>query len=279
MELAYDTTNLLRPHQVVEAREELETLTATLNAPPHIRSRISDIGQMRQRRDNLGRELERSTPRAFSDDERDTAIAEFRALEKKIPEGMPSSEEMRRNPPGAVGKQLAWDQAQRKNVMRYKNLALRLHAGGDLPPDMKYVGDIANIERLRPLRTADQLSMDGAQIAKTTDIHIGADPVGTVVFSDQETTLLNELHPETAGTLAVLGNDDRAAIKAILSRITTARANDAVPHPEAAKAAKPTFQELGYNGMKKLAAANGIDCIGIKSADLIARLRAKHLIQ
>lgn len=268
-----DTSNLLRPHQVVEATEELAQLSATLNAPPHVRSRISDIGEMRRRRDNLKKDLEKSTPRAFAPDERDAAVKEFRDLEDKIREGMPTSEEMRRNPPGAVGKQLGWNQAQGQNVMRYKHLALRLHAGGDLPADMKFEGDIANIERLRPLTSARQLGMDGAQIAKTTDFHFGSDPVGAVTFSEEEMKILSDLSPELAGQLAILPNDARQGIKAIVARAMSA------PPPVAAIVEKPTFKELGYNGMKKLAAAHGKNCKHISQADLTSWLRANHLIQ
>lgn len=277
MELASDTTNLLRPHQVVEAKEELQQLTATLNAPPHVRSRISDIGQMRQRRDNLSKELEKFTPRAFGTDERDTAIREFRNLESSIRQGMPSSEEMRRNPPGAVGKQIAWDKAKRGDVLRYKNLALRLQAGGDLPPDMKYEADIANIERLRPLTTERQLSMDGAQIPKVTDIHIGADPVGTVLFSDEEEAALADLNPDVAGSLAVLGNDDRAAIKAILARAMSAP--ETAPAAAEVKAEKPELQNLTFGEMQSLAKQNGMSVFGASKSALITWLRARHLIR
>lgn len=266
-----DTTNLLRPHQVIDAKEELQSLSATLNGPSHIRSRISDLGLMRQRRDNLAKELEKFTPKPFTTETRDTAISEFHALEDKIREGMPSSEEMRRNPPGAVGKQLSWDKAQRNNVLRYKNLALRLHAGGDLPADMRYEGDIANIERLRPLTTIKDVSMDYAQIPKTRDIHIGSDPVGTVMFTADEEAALMDLAPALAGSLAVLDNEARAQIKGLLK---------AAAAQVEAKAEKPKLHELTYNEMKKMCADAGMPEVRkATKTDCIAYLRNRHLIQ
>lgn len=273
--MEFDTTNLLRPHQVVEAKEELAQISATLNAPPHIRSRISDPGQMRMRRDNLSRELEKSTPRPFGVDERDAAVREFHQLEDSIREGMPSSEEMRRNPPGAVGKQISWNNAKQAKVMRYKHVALRLHAGGDLPADMKFEGDIANIERLRPLTTPGQLGMDGAQIPKTTDYHLGS--ANSVTLSEAEIAAIQQLDPALAKSLALLTPGQREAVKEVIQRVLGDGGSVLTPATPAADAI-PTAKSLGYNGMKKLAAKNGIKTFGIKTDDLVASLKAAGLI-
>jgi hypothetical protein len=271
MELSSDTAELLRPHQVSDLREEIGALEGMLNAAPHVRAQITDRGSMRRRADRLKRDLDKLTPRAFGPDEKDAAIREFESLSNAIRVGMPSSEEMRRNPPGAVGKQMAWDKRNKRTVSRYKHLALRLLAGGDVPDHMKHAGDVANVELLRPLTTRRDLDMNGAQIPKTVDIHFGADPVGTVLFSDEEEAALKELSPVLASQLGILSNDARAEIKALLAR--------AIPAAEAAPAAKPTIKELGYNEMKKLAAKHGVNCVGIKKADLIVALRNRHLIQ
>jgi hypothetical protein len=80
---------------------------------------------------------------------------------------MPSFMEMRRNPPGAVGKNIEWlrrikkqvhdgsDRYGRSALERWKNIRLALHRGSDDP-------DIASIERLRP--TGSTLNMENAQI-------------------------------------------------------------------------------------------------------------------
>jgi hypothetical protein len=275
---ADDTTDLLRPNQIADAREELSRLNEMLNAPPHIRSRISDPGELRKRTRNLTAELEKYSPRPYSASEKDAALREFVEVSAQIQDGMPSSEEMRRNPPGAVGKQIAWQARTKKAVQRFKHIALRLMAGGDVPDSLRNTGDVANIERLRPLKTVNQLAMDGAQIAKKSDIHIGDDPAGTVLFSEAEMALLGEIAPAVVGALGVMDNATRAGIKDMLARAMPADASSSGASEEA-KAEKPTMQSLGYSGMKKLAAQNGKNCKNITKPELISWLRANHLIQ
>lgn len=275
MELSSDTTNLLRPNQVSEMHEEIRSLEETLNAPPHIRSQITDRRSMTQRLGRLKKEADAYTPRPFQVSERDAAVKEFAALAETIRDGMPSSEEMRRNPPGAVGKQITWDKRQKKSIQRYKHLALRLLAGGDLPAHLDHPGDVANIEMLRPLKTGRDLAMDGAQIPKKTDIHIGSDPVGTVLFTAEEDAVLMNMAPALAGSLAVLDNDARAQIKGLLEA-----AMGKTAEPETVKAEKPKLHELTYNEMKKIAAKAGMEDVRkATKTELIVFLRARHLIQ
>lgn len=267
MELSSDTTNLLRPNQVQEMHEEIRNLEETLSAPPHIRSQITDRRSMTQRLGRLKKDADAYTPRAFQVSERDAAVKEFATLADTIRGGMPSSEEMRRNPPGAVGKQITWDKRQKKAVQRYKHLALRLLAGGDLPAHLDHAGDVANIEMLRPLKTYQDVSMDGAQIPKKTDIHIGADPVGTVLFTAEEEAALTEFAPALAGMLAVMDNDQRTEVKAMLEKLM------------AVKAEKPKLHEIGFNEMRSMAAKAGMEnARRATKTDLIVFLRARHLI-
>lgn len=279
MELSSDTTDLLRPNQVSEMREEIATLENMLNAPPHIKAQITDRGMMRKRCDRLKKDMEKYTPRAYSEGERDAAVKEFEGLSEAIQSGMPSSEEMRRNPPGAVGKQIDWQKRTKKAVARYKHIAMRLLAGGDTPARLKYAGDAANIELLRPLRTSHDVAMDGAQIPQKTGYHIGADPVGAVVFSDAEVAALRSVRPELADSLAVLDNEKRSAIKDALTR-ALGSADDVAPEPPAVPvAAKPEPKDLAFNTLRSMAFKAGI--VGarkMKRIDLITALRARHLI-
>lgn len=272
---ALDTTNLFRPNQVEEARQELRNIEDTLNPMNPGRGRISDARAMAQRGKRLKADIEKYEPKAFRGEEKDAARAEFDALAEEIKAGMPSSEVMRRNPPGAVNQHLAWERRNKTKIARWKNLGLRLASGGDVSGDLAQSADVINIEILRERATSRDLSMEGAQIPKTTDYHFGNDPVGAVVFTDAETAALTDLAPSVAGSLAVLDNDARAELKALLARAT---ATAETPAAETTTS-KPTFKELGYNGMKKLASANGMNCKNIMQADLIAGLRARHLIQ
>lgn len=278
-----ETTNLLRPNQVEDAKEELSRISAMLEAPPHIRAQISDRPELMKRRSRLGKQLEQFSPRPYGVGERDAAVREFNALAETIREGMPSSEEMRRNPPGAVGKQIAWDKSQKRNVMRYKHIGLRLAAGGDVPNSLRHEGDISNIERLRPLTTSNQLAMDSAQIPKATDFHIGTDPANAVTFTDAEIETLTELNPELAGQLAVMEGPARAMVKALLAKLPPAAEPEPVrtgPNgrrsynmPENAADGTPN-----YNKMKQIAAANGIPAYGVKKDVLLWTLRERGLL-
>lgn len=268
--MEFDTAHLLRPSQVLEANEEIARLDAMLQAPPHIAGKISDRGGMRRRRDRLKADTEKQLPRAYSPSERDAAVREFSTLSTEIQAGMPSSEEMRRNPPGAVGKQLAWAKRTKKPVARYKHIALRLLAGGDVPDSLKYEGDVANIERLRPLTTSGQLAMDGAQIPKKVDIHIGADPVNAVTFSDEEIALLTKTSPEAAAQLALLSNETRTAFKTLL------RMSMMTPPPAArVKKVRIDVANNEWSRMKRAAKKAGFNSQGMKRDALLAALQSK----
>lgn len=293
MEISSDTTNLYRPNQVEEARAELARLDATLQAPPHIRGKISDVRSMSKRQKRLKADIEKYEPRAFSSAERDAAVQEFGRLESEIKVGMLSSEEMRRNPPGAVNRHIAWENRNKGKIARWKHLGLRLAAGGDMRGDVGAAQDAVNIELLRPLSNgARSLSMEGAQIPKTAEIHIGSDPAGTVTFSMAEIEALQALAPHLAGSLAVLDNEARAEIKTMLLRAmndptpddgeneTPAAESEAAVESAVGEPEKPSIKDLGYNGMRKLAAAHGMEStVRAKYNELLVWLRARHLVR
>ena len=166
------TQSLLRPAQVEESRQEISNINRMLQAPAHERKHITDVGAMTKRRNNLATQLEAETPRPYKEEELDDAVRSFKRLGEEIKVGMLSSEEMRRNPPGAVQRNISWEKKNKSKIMEYKHSALRLLAGGDSPhPD---IGDaLPNIEMLRSHSTNYDLSMQGSQIPKERDIHLG----------------------------------------------------------------------------------------------------------
>lgn len=271
------TETLYRPTQVQDAKEELKRLEATLSAPPHIRARISDVGEMRRRRDGVKKELAAYTPQPFGVGEKDAALAEFDRLEGEIAVGMPSSEEMRRNPSGAVSKHTDWEKRNLKKILRLKHVGLRLAAGGDLPSRVKFAGDISNIERIRPLNSFSQLPMDGAQIPKTRDIHIGTDIANAVIFSEEEMIQLSKNSPTLAASLAILPVEMRAALKDLLPKLKrefkpTSRENNG---QEAVNTRKEKLRLHPFWKAKVAAQAAGIKVFGRKRADVIKELDEK----
>jgi len=143
----------LRPQQIIELESERTVLERQLVNP-----QIQDKPQVAKNLRNVNRMLAEQAPPETTPSERDALDKERRELEEQIQVGMPSSEEMRRNPPGAVGKHQAWEKRAKTAVLRWKNIMLRLNRGSQDP-------DIANVEKLRP-RTST-LGMTGAQIEPT----------------------------------------------------------------------------------------------------------------
>lgn len=198
------TPNLLRPEQVASTREELARLQYTIQQP-HAQNKRDIARQIK----SLSRTLEELTPQPFTSAQVDAAHKRLTFLKEQILAGMPTQEEMRKAPPGAVSKHMEWERRNKRNIAEYKYLALRMNAGN---PD----NDVANIERFRPARASHELNMDNALIP-------GKDywlPTGEIdpesVMSDAEADILRTLNPEMHDQMVVLSPSERAAV---LSRV------------------------------------------------------------
>lgn len=264
--------NLLRPRQVQEGREELRRIDEMLNAPPHIRTKISDPRGMASRKQRLKAELEEFTPKPFTESERTGARRLFEGLQEEIAVGMPSSEEMRRNPPGAVQKHQAWEKRNKKKVLKWKEIGLRLQASGDLDDTL---GEAAiNVELLRKHSTGYDLSLDGAQIPRKTDYHMPAQP-DSVVLSDEQVATLEEIEPDLAKQLALLSPAVRSQVKQALQKFMAESAEPAAPAPAKPpkKALPPAMQRV--LDLQKLCKEHGINSFRMKVGAMAAALAAK----
>lgn len=134
-------------HAEREAKEnELRNVDEVLSPANTAASSISQEGRakMAQYRNFLRRDLAESAPPTdISGAARDELVREERELAEKIRAGMLTHEEMRRNPPGAVGRHMRWEAANKDNILAWKNLR-RLNNPDDTDEDL------ANIEMLRP---------------------------------------------------------------------------------------------------------------------------------
>jgi len=142
--------NLLRPQQRDEMEQDKKALTHALNNPD-----IKDKGQVVRQLRKLNTQLETQTPRAYASHEIDGAVKLEKELREKILNGMPSQEEMRKSPPGAVGKHMEWEKRNKKDLLKWKEIQLRLNHDSNDP-------DVANFERHRP--KSSSLNMDNAYI-------------------------------------------------------------------------------------------------------------------
>lgn len=144
----------LRPDQEASIQQETRSIDQMLASPV---PGGMDKGEMRKRKRALEKMLAEQQAPDLNAEQRDAFSREARRLEAEFTVGMPSAEEMRKNPPGAVDRNLAWHYRHRRTVARWKNIMRALHKGDTSP-------DIANVERFRPHHTAADLSMTGAQI-------------------------------------------------------------------------------------------------------------------
>jgi hypothetical protein len=193
----FDTKPLLRPDQLERAKEEISTLEAKLKNPL-----IQDKGQVQKQLVNARRLTEQQTPVPPQDSEEEgRMVRRSKELLGKILEGMPSQEEMRKAPPGAVDKHLRWERRNKQSILEWKNLQLRLRPGE---------GEAANLERFRP--TTSTLNMDSAQI-QGKQFFMPNTTGPSVVFTDEQLAMLRKLSPEIADQISMMSNDQRAMVK------------------------------------------------------------------
>ncbi len=213
------TETLYRPHQVDQAKLDIQRLESTLNAPPHIASAIQDKGEMVRQLRSLKRDLESQAPKPYTDN-LDDAIAREALLREEIRQGMPTDREMRRNMAGATDKHRKWEARTKEKMSEWKNIRLNLHAGGHLD-ELPDATDIANFEKYRPDDASHELNMHNEQIVRPTQYGPapGAGPM--TVFSSEETSALKTIDPEIASQLVVMNNDQRASVKAFMQNVMT----------------------------------------------------------
>ena len=206
------TQNVLHPRQVQEISERKAQLKEILNAPPHIRGQLQDNGKMIHQQMKEAESLMGQAAKPFSDDELSEAVKTEETLRESWLEGMPTQAEMRKNPPGAVDKNINWEKRKKQEVLQWKNLCRRLHASGVDASD----NDVSNIEMYRPSGGSGEMSMDNAQITGKQWNIPSFDSGLPVVFTDNDKEALSEIDPDIASQLALMDNDQRAKVKEFL---------------------------------------------------------------
>ena len=205
------TTPLLRPHQIDAMQRESRSTEKMLNAPPHIQNRLEDRAEVVRRLKGVNSDLEKQSPKAYESDILDSAVKRSELLKQEILEGMPTQAEMRRNPAGAVDKHMRWEKHNKQKIMEWKNIQLRLNAGGELG-EIEFARDVANFERYRPAGGSQEINMHNEQIPGKT-IHLPRPEDGLPAFmSEKQSAVLKELNPELHAKMALLTNDQRHEI-------------------------------------------------------------------
>lgn len=144
---------IFRPWESDEVKRNKRSLQKALESP-HVEDKSAvraAIGRMNDM------EYEHGVPE-LTPEQRDKAAKKVKELEGQIREGMLSSEEMRRNPPGAVDQNVWWERRNKDRIRQWRNLNAALHPG--IPADQAQ--SLFSPERLRPRHS--HLNMDNAQI-------------------------------------------------------------------------------------------------------------------
>lgn len=219
---------LMRPNQVEETLEERKRLEGQVDnegkAPWEQASKEArqDAVKLLARMD---RQLASQVPRPYSKENLDTAVRREAYLREQFTTGMPTQAEMRRNPAGAVDKHRAWEARNKNHILEWKNIRLRLHAGGDIDGVPRDASDIANMEIYRPSGGPGELNLDNVQIDPVRYFLPPSDASPAVVFTHADLELLGELNEEIRNRVIVMNNDDRRATMDILRQFRSRTAN------------------------------------------------------
>jgi hypothetical protein len=150
-------TPLLRFHQRDSLNQEIQDIDSSLDPQNPFKHRSGpDVAEARSRAKRLKKQLHDYSPNETTGGLKDKLAARAKVLEDRITAGMPSQEEMRKNPAGMVGRHMRWEKANKKDILEWKNIQIMLEPDSSDP-------DIANFERLRPSGEMDRLRTD-AQI-------------------------------------------------------------------------------------------------------------------
>jgi hypothetical protein len=141
----------LRARQLAELQSEKATLEKQLQNPY-----IQDKGSVNTQIRRLTQDIETQRPPEVTGPELDKIAKREKELREQIVEGMPCAEEMRRCPPGAIGRHTKWEKRNKNTILEWKNCRLILNRGSDDP-------DVANIEMLRPIGSPS-VNLDNAMI-------------------------------------------------------------------------------------------------------------------
>lgn len=151
------TTPLLRHHQREELKSEVESIDYQLDPSNAFRLKAqADVTEVRNRARRLSKQLQDQSPHDISGQLKDALTRESKAIEDRVLPGMPTQEEMRKNPAGMVGRHMRWEKQHKQDILRWKNIQIMREPDSDDP-------DLANFERMRPSGTLDRLRTD-AQI-------------------------------------------------------------------------------------------------------------------
>jgi len=133
--------NVMRRSVVQSIEDDIRNCTTQLeNRNPN--EAVSDPKAVYHRRRHLQERLEIERPPDLSSSESDTLRKRNADIEASIAPLAPSRDEMMKNPPGTVGKNIAFERAHKQKILEWKRNQVILNRDSEDP-------DAANFERIR----------------------------------------------------------------------------------------------------------------------------------
>ena len=125
---------------------------------PFARRFLQNPGKLKQQNDRRKANLlAQSPPSDLRASQRDKLKKLESVTRAFVAEGMPTAEQMRHNPPGAVDHHRAWDKATKRALLCWKKVRIVLNPDSDAT-------DLGNFERYRPTNAATRELYTDAQI-------------------------------------------------------------------------------------------------------------------
>jgi len=255
-----NNSQLMRPDQSNAMAEEASRVESMLNAPPHLSQGI-DRREMHRQLVRLKNMIETQAPKAYANDTLDDAVARERDLREEILIGMPTQEEMRRNPVGAVSKHTNWEERNKERIVEWKNIRRRLFVGGHLH-DNANDSDHANLELYRPSGGAQELNMHNEQIEGTVQFGPAPGAGPAVVMTSEESAFLKAVDPDLHARMALLDNESRKSVMDVIRPI--------IAREKEAKQPLNTdhLKDLEWKDLQAKAKDHGIKHVGVARPDL-----------
>ena len=139
----------LKAREIEECKTELQQIDNMLSPQNIARQSMTSDGRatLARRRVSLEDKLEAQAAPNLTPQAKDALAKRLGDLEEKIRVGMPTHEEMRRNPAGAVDKHRRWERLNKDAVLERRNILIALNPGDDSK-------DLTNIDLIRPSSVA-----------------------------------------------------------------------------------------------------------------------------
>lgn len=253
-------SDYLRPNQIEEMKTERDVLRRTIAT-----RKFDDASHLERQREKLETELEAKTPPDLTGPALDATVKREQKLRKELLDfGMPSHEEMRKNPPGVVGRHMRWEKFAKERTPEYpkgrifewKQDRLVLNKGSDDP-------DQANFEQFRP--TVNYGNLDNAQIPGTQ--YHGTNPSQEYLSNYDETFGKDETEEDLRAELAKLRQeleDANAPVDEVIA-LEIEKPGEPVSVTETCKCGKE-FTKATLRGAKSAVRAHGRRCSSVQVA-------------